>query len=105
MVREEIFFGRGLPDRTEISDSAWAQFLADEVTPRFPQGITVLEGRGQWRGQDGVIVRERTWILVLYHEPSEAHTRAVTGLVTAYARRFQQEAVLRDRTGSCVTFQ
>lgn len=105
MVREEIFFGRGLPDHTEVSDSAWATFLADEVTPRFPQGITVLEARGQWRGREGDIVRERTWVLVLYREPSDASTGAVTELAQAYARRFSQEAVLRDRTATCVTFR
>lgn len=104
MVREEIYFGRGLADGGEVSDSAWAAFLKEEVTPRFPDGITVLEARGQWRGQDGTLVRERTWLLLLYHDRSEATSLAVTAVTAAYAHRFAQEAVLRDRSLTCVSF-
>jgi hypothetical protein len=104
MVREEIYFGRGRPRGGEVSDSAWAAFLAQEVTPRFPDGITVLEARGQWRGQDGSLVRERTWVLLLYHDASAASAQAVSAVTSAYIRRFEQEAVLRDRALTCITF-
>lgn len=104
MVREEVYFGRGIPGGGEVSDSAWAAFLREEVTPRFPEGITVLEAQGQWKGRDGTIVRERTWVLVLYHPPSEERAAAVAALARAYATRFGQEAVLRDRAPACVAF-
>lgn len=104
LIRDQLFFGRGLPDGGEVSDSAWRDFLAAKVTPRFPDGITVFDARGQWRGSSGEVVRERSWVLVLYHAPSEGFDQAVAGLIASYRSLFQQEAVLHDRTPACVTF-
>ena len=39
-------------------DAAWDAFLADTVTPRFPDGLTVLDARGQWRDSEGLIGKE-----------------------------------------------
>lgn len=105
MIREELYFGRGLGGGGEVADSAWATFLRDEVTPRFPDGVTVLDARGQWRGPGGTLVLERSWVLVLYHEPSALAALAVEDLVRIYVTRFAQDAVLRDRAPACVTFQ
>ena len=43
----DLFFGRGKGGAEAMSDDAWARFLAREVTPRFPDGLTVLDGFGQ----------------------------------------------------------
>lgn len=104
MIREELYFGRGLADGGEVSDSAWQVFLRDEVTPRFPDGVTVLDARGQWRGPSGALVQERSWVMVLYHEPGALAALAVEELVRVYVTRFAQDAVLRDRAPACVTF-
>ncbi len=104
LVRDQLYLGRGLPDGGEISDSAWTQFLQVEVTPRFPDGITVLEASGQWRSQDGNLVQERSWILVVYHPDAAPAEQAVAEIAQAYKRTFHQEAVLRDRTATCVAF-
>lgn len=53
MVRLELLFGTARPERPPVSDQEWASFLDTEVTPRFPAGLTVLRGPGQWRGSDG----------------------------------------------------
>ena len=34
-VQVDLYFGRDT-DKGEVSESDWANFLADEVTPRFP---------------------------------------------------------------------
>jgi hypothetical protein len=104
-IREQLYFGRGLPGGGEVSDSAWAGFLATEVTPRFPDGITVVDARGQWKGASGEVVRERTWLLVLYHPASEDADQRVTAVISVYRQRFAQEAVLRERTATCVTLR
>ncbi|MBK6423053.1 MAG: DUF3574 domain-containing protein [Gemmatimonadetes bacterium] len=105
MIREELYFGRGLADGGEVSDSAWQVFLRDELTPRFPDGVTILDARGQWRGPSGLLVQERSWVVVLYHEPGALAALAVEELVRVYVTRFAQDAVLRDRAPACVTFQ
>ena len=77
MIREELYFGRGLADGGEVSDSTWQVFLRDELTPRFPDGVTILDARGQWRGPSGLLVQERSWVVVLYHEPGALAALAV----------------------------
>ena len=46
----QLFFGRSNAGGEVVSDETWAAFLADTVTPRFPDGFTVVDGAGQWRG-------------------------------------------------------
>jgi hypothetical protein len=102
-VREELYFGRGMADGGEVSDSAWQRFLEDEIVPRFPDGLTILEANGHWRSQAGPMVRERSWVLVLYHPADPLADRQVAELAEAYRKAFAQEAVLRDRDMTCVT--
>ena len=55
----ELFFGRSLPDGGEVSDAAWLGFVDEEVTPRFPDGLTILDAVGQQRAGDAA-GRERS---------------------------------------------
>ena len=63
----------GAPNGPPISDEEWAAFVDAEVTPRFPDGLTVLRGPGQWRDRDGVVSREQSHILVIWHAPTSRH--------------------------------
>src|SRR5205809_360222 len=59
MLDVELFLGRG-----KASDVRWRDFLVREVTPRFPDGLTVYETTGQWRDPArNVIVREKSRVL------------------------------------------
>ena len=59
MLRAELYFGRNIGGRLGVSERQWARFLAREITPRFPDGLTVLDARGQWRDPARhVLVRE-----------------------------------------------
>src|SRR5687768_12410641 len=60
-VTDRLYFGRGVRDGETVSDSAWAAFLREVVTPRFPDGLTVYRAEGQWREDDGLILREQTF--------------------------------------------
>jgi hypothetical protein len=102
-ARTELYFGTLKPDRV-VMEAEFFDFLDDHVTPRFPAGRTVIRGTGRFRGADGLIVRENSFILVLlypvdeYRQPS-ADIDAIRRLDR---RVFQQESVLRvdDRSGS-----
>ena len=52
-VRHALFMGRNSQSVEVVDDAAWVSFLEDTVTPRFPDGLTVLDAQGQWRGSDG----------------------------------------------------
>src|ERR1051325_3586741 len=56
----ELFFGRNIGDSFGVDDAAWQDFLAREVTPRFPDGLSVFDVYRQYRGQGGAFVREPT---------------------------------------------
>ena len=104
MVRDVLYFGRNRPTGGVVTDAAWQSFLDQVVTPRFPTGLTVIAATGQWRGRSGTVEQERAEILTLFHSGDETARRAVAEIAAEYKKRFQQEAVLRERTRSCARF-
>ena len=102
-TQDSLYFGTGKPNGV-VTTEEWTDFLRTEVTPRFPHGLTVHEASGQWLGADGVIVREATHVLQLVHPDDAPSDKKVAGIITSYKMKFQQEAVLRVRTGTCVSF-
>jgi hypothetical protein len=102
-VSELLYFGTATPDGT-VSDGQWSAFLHDEVTPRFPEGLTHWTASGQWRGADGVIVREGSHVLQLLHERDARVEEAIVAIVASYKARFRQEAVLRVTSPVCTSF-
>ena len=104
MVRDVLYFGRNRPSGGVVTDAEWQQFLAEIVTPRFPDGLTIVEATGQWRGKSGAIEQERSEIVTLLHKGDESAKAAVVAITAEYTRRFHQEAVLRERTTTCAKF-
>ena len=100
-VHDSLYFGTGKPHGV-VTPEEWATFLEATVTPRFPQGLTVSPASGQWRGADGSIVRETTYVLHLVHANDATSEGAVAEVMAAYKVQFQQEAVLRVRARACV---
>ena len=105
LVRDVVYFGRNRPDGGTVSDAEWQGFLDEVVTPSFPNGFTVVEATGQWKGQSGMVERERSEIVTVLHTGSEADRLAVAAVAGEYKRRFRQEAVLRERTTTCAHFE
>lgn len=98
MARVDLFFGAGRVDRP-----AWARFLAQVVTPRFPDGLTSHDADGQWLGPRG-LVRERARVMVILHRPSRSADAGVEAVRAAYKARFHQSSVLRADSSACVSF-
>ncbi len=103
MQKVELIFGLGGKTGT-ISARAWDRFIAREVTPRFPDGLSVFEGYGQWRDRHGAISRERSKLLLIWYVPDAASEAKIEAIRDAYKRRFHQESVLRADEISCVSF-
>ncbi|MDO9223887.1 MAG: DUF3574 domain-containing protein [Caulobacter sp.] len=100
----ELVFGRNIGAGAGVSDADWRAFVDAEVTPRFPDGLTVADAAGQWRGVNGAIVAEpsKVLLLVLKGEPDE-RTR-IDAIRAAYKARFSQESVLLIERPACVGF-
>ena len=104
MARLEMLLGTSRRDGQTISEEAWGSFLDSEVTPRFPAGLTVLRGPGQWRGNDGQLAKEHSNVLIIWHEPTSRTDDDIEAIRSAYKARFDQESVMRVDSVSCVSF-
>lgn len=100
VVSDRLFFGRAIPGGDEVTDAQWAAFVAEEIAPRFPQGFTIYQARGHWRGDDGMPVSEPTMVVEIVHPLAASADAAVNQIATNYRTRFRQEAVLRVRTSA-----
>jgi hypothetical protein len=96
-IRVELYFGFDRKGQTPVSESDWSKFLDDEVTPRFPEGFTVFSALGQYKGADGLIVREESRVLLVVYPKSEKKKNGalIEEIRAAYKKRFQQESVMR----------
>jgi hypothetical protein len=93
----QLFLGLAIGhDQGEVSEPEFRAFLADAVTPRFPDGLTVIDAIGQYRQQSTqTIIREKSRVLVLVRPDDAATDAAIAAIVADYKQRFHQEAVLR----------
>lgn len=92
-LRTTLHFGTTRPTGA-VSELEWQVFLRDEVTQRFPDGLTVWDAQGQWRTPRGSIDQERSKVFLLVHPDTAAARAAVQDVIERYRKAFQQESVL-----------
>jgi hypothetical protein len=99
MVRTELFFGTDKPG-PDVSDWQFNKFVDKNVTPRFPDGLTVLAGNGQWKEKDGTITKERSKVIVILYDVAEQpnDSKLIELIRDEYKKKFDQESVLRTDT-------
>jgi len=105
LVREVLYFGRNRPGGGEVTDEEWRAFMSEVLAPRFPAGFTVVSATGHWTGKSGVGEEERSEVVTVFHAGDAAARRAASEVTAEYKRRFQQEAVLRERIPTCARFE
>jgi hypothetical protein len=95
--RTELYMGMSIPGGAAVSGDDWEKFLAEVVTPKFPDGFTILEGRGQYREASGVIAKEPSHVLVFLYVRSKRKSAGakIENIRSEYKKRFSQESVLR----------
>jgi hypothetical protein len=95
-VRSELYFGVGPADVQDggIAEIRWRAFLDKEVTPRFPDGLTVFDAYGQWRDRGGATERLWTKVLVVLHEDTPANRAAIDAIRLAWKSSTHDQSVL-----------
>ena len=105
MLVAELFFGRAIRGRAPLSDTEWAEFAAQTITPNFPDGFTVFDGEGQWRNpQTGRIVGDPTKILLVAAKPTPDLAQRLVTVIEAYKSRFHQQSVGLITRDACAAF-
>jgi hypothetical protein len=101
----ELLFGRDIGTEPGVSETAWGHFLAHEVTPRFPDGLTVSDAVGQSRNPaTGKIVQEASKRVEIVLPGNADDDRRLDAIVKAYRRQFRQHAVGVIVRSACVSF-
>jgi hypothetical protein len=103
-ARIELFFGLSRPGGV-VSEEEFKAFVDGAVTPRFPDGLTLLSGTGQFRESGGTVIVEGTKLLILLVPLRQRDTEArIEQIRSEYKRQFQQQSVLRVDAVACVSF-
>ena len=97
-----MFFGLSDKDGKIVTEDQWKQFLADTITPRFPAGLTVFDGQGQWLPPTGELQREPVKVVLgAVSSDASQSMKLVDEISAEYARQFNQDAVFRTAVAAC----
>ena len=100
-IRTTLYFGLSRP-KGSVSELEWQLFLRDEVTKRFPDGLTAWQAEGQWLTPAGSIDREQSKVVLLVHPDTAAARESVQAVIQAYRKSFEQLSVLWESARVCV---
>jgi Protein of unknown function (DUF3574) len=103
-ARTELYFGSQKPDGSEVTPIEFQIFINRQVTDRFPDGLTLLTGYGQFKNSQGTIVRETSRVLILFYPKTPDAEKKIEEIRNLYKLAFQQESVLRVDSIALVSF-
>jgi len=105
MRMAQLFFGQNIGGKPGVSEIEFRKFTDEELTPRFPAGLTVLDGGGQWKGADNKLIREASKIVLLVLPQRGGDVgRKLAEVREAYIKRFHQDSVLLVTQTACAAF-
>ncbi len=105
MQQIELMFGRNIAGHLRVGEAAWSRFLAREITPRFPDGLTVVDATGQWRDPvGGRMVREPSKMVIIVTADDAPVRDRIAAIVAAYKQRFHQRSVGVISRSVCAVF-
>jgi len=95
----EVYFGLSGPGGRAIPTKDWEAFLKTAVVAAFPDGFTVIQAQGYWRGAGmKAAAQEKSLILKVIHPAGPVAMKKLAGIAKRYAERFRQQAVLLSTT-------
>lgn len=102
--RTELFFGLSRSSGPDITEAEFQHFVDTEITPHFPNGLTLIDARGQYLDASQTIIQEGAKVLILLYPFEVKSSQAIESIRERYKARFQQESVMRVDDTSCVSF-
>ena len=98
----QLFFGQKPQGQPWVSEKQFRKFVDEELTTRFPDGLTVLDGGGQWKGEENREIREAAKVvLIVLPKEGDAQPR-LDAVRAAYKVRFNQDSVLKVTAPACL---
>ncbi|MEG3133674.1 DUF3574 domain-containing protein [Rouxiella sp. T17] len=104
MTQTTLYFGLSRHNAAPVSASQWQSFVDKEVTPRFKDGLSVFDAKGQWLRSEGVVIKENSKALLLIHADNADAQKKIHEIRELYKQRFQQDSVMQVDNPACVDF-
>jgi hypothetical protein len=104
MQAVEILFGRSIAGRVVVGEREWARFLAREITPRFSDGLSVVDAAGQFKTPDGVVAHEPSKLVIIIAPDDSETEERVAAIEAAYKKQFNQQKVVVVTRSVCASF-
>jgi len=106
-VDTRLYFGLGpanAPDKG-VSEAAWRGFLDQEVTPRFPAGLSVVDVYGQWEGvQEKSPERIRSKMLIIDYPATVVNAAKIEAIRAAWKQKTGDQSVMKVTEPADVSF-
>jgi hypothetical protein len=100
-----LLFSLDVPGRGAVTNEQWAAFMRDVVTPRFPDGLTVLDGSGQWRDPaTGRIAAEPSRVVIIATRDAASAPGKLHEIADDYREKFRQQSVGILLSPTCAAF-
>lgn len=97
-VDTRLYFGLGPADRPDqgMSEARWREFLDREVTPRFPDGLSVADLYGQWQGKgQSTPERLRSKVLTIDYADTPENRNKIEAIRAAWKKTTGDQSVMR----------
>lgn len=104
MTQTTLYFGISRPSGAIITAKEWRSFVDKDVTPRFRDGLTEYDAKGQWLNAKGEVTHEPSKALMLIRGSDVESSKKVDELRNIYKTRFAQESVMRVDQPVCAAF-
>jgi hypothetical protein len=98
----ELYFGGAIGPSSKVTDAQFRKYVDQELTPRFPDGLTVLDGGHQWKGEENRAIREAAKVVLIVLPKTQGAQVRIDAARSAYKSRFHQDAVVEVMPPACV---
>jgi hypothetical protein len=95
----QLFVGSKSAPVTEVEIH---RFVDREVTPRFPDGVTIVDGGGQWTGDENRLIREAAKVVLIVLPQDRRTGFRMASLRRAYRAQFRAAPIMVVPPPACV---
>ena len=99
----ELLFGRIADGAPSVSESEFRRFISREVSPRFPDGLTVVNASGGWAARAGSAIGERPKLVMIVLHGAADDQAKLAEIRAAYLAQYHQQSVLLPTGPGCVS--
>ncbi len=98
-----MVFGRVSVGSPSVSEAEFSRFLNREVSPRFPDGLTVVDARGHWTPPAGSTIHDPSKLVMVVLHGSPDDGAKLDAIRAAYETRYHQQSLLLPTSVGCVS--